>query len=322
MFISPYHVPPDRVKSGNPDCALPAVTVFLWDCMRKNPSNPLPGLLLAGLLSLPAHAAPVLKDIAYDDETPAQKLDVYRADSENPVPAVIHIHGGGWSGGSKNHVPGFLADAVKAGWLTVVSVEYRFIPGATHPAQTDDCTRAVQFVRSKAAEWNIDPARIGVTGGSAGAHLSLWVALHDDAADPKSADPVERQSSRVQCAVGFAGPTNWALLGKMLHLHPGYRAIIGYRALTPFGMMEKSKMDSVSPITYASADDPPVLIIHGDADPIVPLDHGKTLHQALEKAGAKPELHIVKGGNHDVSGANAKTGALATAFFKEHLAAD
>ena len=193
-------------------------------------SRVLPTILLS-LLSISAFAQnspTILKDITYDDKDLAQKLDVYLAKSDKPVPAMIHIHGGGWRGGSKDGIPGWLAKAVNDGWLTVISVEYRFTNVAPHPAQTNDCLRAIQFVRMNAEKWNIDANRIGVTGGSAGGHLSLYVALHDDVADAKSSDQVQQQSSRVACAVSFAGPTDWDLLGEMEHKHPAYRQLIGY----------------------------------------------------------------------------------------------
>lgn len=137
-------------------------------------------LFLMSVAALAQNTPTVLKDIAYDDKDPAQKLDVYLAKSDKPVPAMIHIHGGGWRGGSKNGIPGWLMKAVNDGWLTVISVEYRFTNVSPHPAQTNDCLRAIQFVRLNAEKWKIDPNHMGVTGGSAGGHLSLYVALHDD----------------------------------------------------------------------------------------------------------------------------------------------
>ena len=102
-------------------------------------------------------------DVAYDDDHPSQCLDVYLAKSDQPTPAMIHIHGGGWRGGSKKQVPGWLKKLVAKGELSVVSVEYRFTDVATHPAQVNDCLRAIQFVRQNAREWNIDTTRLGVT---------------------------------------------------------------------------------------------------------------------------------------------------------------
>jgi len=263
---------------------------------------------------------PTLKDVAYGGEDPAQVLDLYQPESQVTTPVVVHIHGGGWKGGSKNSVPAYLLRAVQEGWLSVVSVEYRFTDVATHPAQVNDCMRAIQFVRSQASEWNIDPTRLGVTGGSAGGHLSLWIALHDNVADPKSDDPVEKESSRVSCAVGVAGPTDWSLLGEIEHAHPAYRQLIGYEPGTPAEEMASEKMTDVSPISFASKDDPPILIVHGDADSIVPVEHAERLQAALEEISADSELFIVEGGKHDVAGAGEEKSTLrATEFFKKHL---
>ncbi len=259
------------------------------------------------------------KDVAYDDEHEAQKLDVYLAKSERPTPAMIYIHGGGWRAGSKNRVPAWLLSVVQKGELSVVSVEYRFTDVAPHPAQTNDCIRAVQFVRQNAAKWNIDPRRLGTTGGSAGGHLTLWVALHDDAADADSDDPVERQSSRVACAVSFAGPTDWSLLSELEHKHPAYRQLIGSAPGTPADELDpKAKID-VSPISFVSKDDPPVLQVHGDKDDIVPLKHASKMNERLKSVGVTSELFVVEGANHGVAGAGPQVTERAAAFVRAQL---
>jgi acetyl esterase/lipase len=144
----------------------------------------------------------------------AQFVDVYLAKSDKPTPAILYIHGGGWNGGSAdgitrtdvfgaNNKNGEGLQAVLDQGISVVSVEYRFInaalkAGAKPPVEWPlrDAARALQFVRSKAKEWNIDKQRIGLTGSSAGGCSSLWLAMHPDMADPKSADPVARESTR------------------------------------------------------------------------------------------------------------------------------
>lgn len=259
------------------------------------------------------------RDVAYDDDHASQCLDVYIAESKKPVPAMIYIHGGGWRAGSKKNVPGWLKNFVRDGKLSVVSVEYRFTNVATHPAQVNDCLRAIQFVRLNAAKWNIDPKRIGVTGGSAGGHLSAYVALHDDAAVADSADLVKRESSRVSCAVSFAGPTDWSLLGQIDHAHPAYRQLIGYEPGTPADMLANKLVKDVSPITFASKDDPPVMQVHGDQDKIVPLEHASNLHKKLESIGVSSQLVIVPGGRHNVAGAGAAVTKRPTAFVTKHL---
>lgn len=261
----------------------------------------------------------ILKDIAYDDDHAAQKLDVYLAKSGEPAPAMVFIHGGGWRTGSKENVPGFLRKAHAEGWLAVVSVEYRFTDVAIHPAQVDDCARAIQFLRQNAEKWNIDPDRIGVTGGSAGGHLSAYIALQDDEANLTSEDPVERQSSRVLFAIPFAGPTDWGLLSRIEHEHPAYRQLIGYNPGTPAGEMAADRIKDVSPVSFVGADDPPMLIVHGDADQIVPVEHAQVLEAAMKKVGVPVELHLVKGGKHGVAGASGEAAARADAYMREQL---
>lgn len=270
------------------------------------------------LAQLPKFAA-TQKDVAYDDDHAAQKLDVYLAQSETPLPAMVFLHGGGWRGGSKNSVPGWLLNAVREKWLSVVAVEYRFTDVAPHPTQVNDCLRAIQFVRYNAAKWKIDPQRVGVTGGSAGGHLSLWVALHDDAADAGSNDPVARQSSRVACAVSFAGPTDWSLLSKLEHKHPAYRQLLGYQPGTPAQEMDAKAKADVSPISFVSKDDPPVLQIHGDKDDIVPIEHARNMAERLKSVGVKTELVVIAGANHGVAGAGPQVSERATAFVREQL---
>lgn len=149
-------------------------------------------------------AKPTLANVPYGKH-PKQVLDFYKAESDKPTALLFFIHGGGWQGGSKDRV-GLADEMLKAG-ISVVSVEYRFIPEATADGVVPpvkgplhDAARALQFVRSKAGEWNIDKTRIGASGGSAGACSSLWLAFHPDLADPKSDDPIARESTRLLCA--------------------------------------------------------------------------------------------------------------------------
>jgi acetyl esterase/lipase len=258
------------------------------------------------------------KDVAYGTH-PAQKLDVYLAKSKTPVPAMLFIHGGGWRGGSKDNVPQWLLEAVRSGWMSVIAVEYRFTDVEPHPAQTNDCLRAVQFVRENATNWNIDHQRIGVTGGSAGGHLSLYIALHDDIADKESDDPVKRQSSRVACAVSFAGPTDWSLLSQIEHKHPAYRQLLGYAPGTAAEKMDAAAKIDVSPISFATQDDPPVMQIHGDKDDVVPLRHAENLTKRLHALGVTSELVIIKDGNHGVAGAAPHVSTQATEFVRKTL---
>lgn len=268
-----------------------------------------------------AQTPPTQRDLAYDDDHPAQMLDVYLTKSDHPTPAMVYIHGGGWRAGSKSRVPAWLIAFVDEGKLSVISVEYRFTDVKTHPAQVHDCLRAIQFVRANAMKWNIDPSKIGVTGGSAGGHLTAYVALHDDIQDAKSEDPVEQQSSRVACAVSFAGPTDWSLLKEIDHKHPAYRQLIGYQPGTPATELDEKLMKSVSPITFATQDDPPVMQVHGDKDDIVPIEHAQHLHKKLQEIEVESELVVIPGGNHGVAGAGPGVTKRATEFVKTYLLA-
>lgn len=158
------------------------------------------------LATNPLPPTPTLFDVSYGKH-PKQVLHFWKADSDKPTPLLFYIHGGGWQGGHRlSGLGGMLPAMLKAG-ISVVSVEYRFINEATADkvvppvlGPLSDAARALQFVRSKAAEWNIDKTRIGASGGSAGACSSLWLNFHPDRADAKSDDPVARESTRLWCA--------------------------------------------------------------------------------------------------------------------------
>ncbi|MEE9365685.1 MAG: alpha/beta hydrolase fold domain-containing protein, partial [Dehalococcoidales bacterium] len=124
-------------------------------------------------------------------------LDFYQAESDKPTPIAVYIHGGGFRGGSKRGLnAGTLRELLNAG-ISVAAVEYRFVSEKPLPAAHHDSLRALQFIRSKASQWNIDKKRIGAFGGSAGAQICMWLAFHEEMAEPSSSDPVERESSRL-----------------------------------------------------------------------------------------------------------------------------
>jgi acetyl esterase/lipase len=217
-----------------------------------------------------------LTNVAYGSH-PRQVLDFYQAKSDEPTPVVFYIHGGGWQGGDKKTNPKAFLDK----GISVVAINYRYVRNGVEEkveppvkASLGDATRALQFVRSKAAEWNLDKKRIGATGGSAGACSSLWLAFHDDMADPKSDDPVARESTRLYCA---------AVNGAQVSLDPKelreWMPNYGYGAHA-FGLPNfQSLIDSreevlkwikeYSPIEHVSKDDPPIALFYGGEVPIV-----------------------------------------------------
>jgi len=203
---------------------------------------------------------------------PRQVLDFYQAKSDKPTPVVFHIHGGGWRNGSKDKF-GYKPFTDKG--ISVVSINYRLINKDLDPrieppvkAPLEDAARALQFVRSKAKEWNLDKKRIGATGGSAGACSSLWLAFHDDMADPKSDDPVARESTRLYCAAVNGAQTSLDPK-EVREWMPNYTYgahAFGYKNLDE---VEKNRdkvakwIKEYSPIEHVTKDDPPVFLFYG-----------------------------------------------------------
>lgn len=240
-----------------------------------NRISPLIILLLAGL---PARADEPkrLLNVPYGSH-PRQVLDFYQAKSDKPTPVVLYIHGGGWRGGDKKTNPkGFLDKGI-----SVVAINYRYVQNGVQEKVTPpvkaplhDAARALQFVRSKAAEWNLDKKRIGATGGSAGACSSLWLAFHDDMADPKSDDPIARESTRLYCAA-----VNGAQVSldpkELREWMPNYRYGAHAFGLPNFQSLYDNRekvlkwIKEYSPIEHVSKDDPPIAMFYGGEKPVV-----------------------------------------------------
>jgi len=244
----------------------------------------------------------VLKDVTYGTASGRElKLDAYLSEGASLSPAVIFIHGGGWRRGDKAQVPEFLKQPMQDAGISIISVGYRLSDVAPYPAQVQDVTRAVQFVRYKSREWHLNPDRMAVMGPSAGGHLALWIGLQDDLAKAQASDPVERQSTRVSAIVNYFGPVDFYLLRKMEHKHPAYRTLFGYQETDPVSVVTEEQMRSVSPITYVSQGDPPVFTAHGAADVTVPVEHARRLIAKLKEAGVPNENYLLEGGNHGLS---------------------
>lgn len=200
-------------------------------------------------------------------------LDFWQARSDQPTPLVFALHGGGWNDGRKERVSRFVdVRALLDAGISVAACNYRLIPqareqGVTPPvkAPMHDGARAVQFLRSKAGEWNIDPARIGLAGGSAGACTALWIAYHDDLAAPQSDDPVARQSTRVLC-VAVMGAQTTLDPGQMREWTPNSRYgghAFGKTDFAQFLAERESILPWIaafSPYALASEGDPPVAL--------------------------------------------------------------
>lgn len=266
-------------------------------------------------------AEPTHADVPYGEHE-RQVLDFYQAESDQPTPVVFFIHGGGWGAGDKAaalrslDIPRLLENGV-----SVVAINYRYVhqaraAGIEPPVKwpLEDAARALQFVRFNAEEWNLDKERIGASGGSAGACSSLWLAMHDDMADPGSNDPVAQESTRLFCA---------AVVGAQTSLDPhqtrewmpnsvyGGHAF-GFRKQPPGNREGRDAefqtfhdhrdevlafIKEYSPIEHASEDDPPLWLTFGDRQPMqkgdMPDDpthsilFGKMLAEKLEPLGVE-----------------------------------
>ena len=227
---------------------------------------------------------PTYKNISYGPHQDIT-LNFWKFESESPVPLLVHIHGGGWIGGKKNET--ISPNELKKGY-SFASIDYRLAGTELLPAAVHDAARAIQFFRTKAKEWNFNPARIAVIGGSAGAASSLWLAYHDDMADPKSDDPVLRQSSRVCGAVAMGGQTTLdpflleKKIGPACIQHAMIWKTVGAKNIED--LMEnwgqyKDLSLQCSPMTHVSKDDPPVFLNYGKPAPI-PVIKGDGIHHA------------------------------------------
>jgi len=272
--------------------------------------------------TLPApHLPPgtkVMKDIPYvANGHERQKLDLYIPPGADDAPLVVWVHGGGWQNGSKDRTPAL--PLLEKGFA-VASINYRLSSHAVFPAQIEDCKAAIRWLRAHAKKHHLNPERIGVWGSSAGGHL---VALLGVTGDVKEFDTGERTevSSRVQAVVDFFGPAE--LFTMQQQSKPGgpinHDAPDAPEAKLIGGPVpdNKAKADKASPMSYVSKGDAPVLIVHGDQDPLVPLQQSENFLAALKKAGVKAELHVVKGGGHGFR--NADVDRKVEAFFTRVL---
>ena len=219
----------------------------------------------------PARPTPTAASVAYGTHE-RQVLDFWQAKSERPTPLVLYIHGGGWRNGDKNGLSGAAIKRYLDAGISVAAINYRFVQHAVElkieppvKAPLEDAARALQLIRSRASEWNLDKKRVGATGGSAGACSSLWLAFHDDLADPKSSDPVARESTRLYCAAVNGAQTSldpkelreWMPnYGYGAHAFglPSFQSLYDNRAKVLKWIKE------YSPIEHVSKDDPPIFL--------------------------------------------------------------
>lgn len=270
------------------------------------------------LASLTAQAQ---KNIVYaETANGSQLLDLYLpANAEAPVPLIIWIHGGGWKSGSKENCLPVRTGFTERGYA-VASINYRLTGEASFPAQIEDCKAAVRWLRSHAKEYGLDANHFGAWGSSAGGHL---VALLGTSGDVSSFDTGENLdvSSRVQAVCDYYGPSDFNTMGAVPGFEMHARASSPESALLGGPASEKPEMaKAASPVSHATPDDPPFLIVHGDSDRTVPLDQSRRMDAALRKAGVKTELIILPGSGHGGPAfSSPDITSKVAAFFDSHL---
>ncbi len=212
------------------------------------------------------------------------KLDIaWPKAGTGPFPVMVFIHGGGWQWGDKAEFRDALPRIARVGYACA-SIDYRRAPAHRFPAQLDDVRSAIAFLRNNAQKYHLDPERIALFGGSAGGHLALLVGFTAATDDP---------GRRIRAIVSFAGPTD------LPHLYVKVRGRDLVSDLLGTTDRQSRIAAEASPITYVHRGIPPVITIHGDHDELVPISQARSLHQALEAAGATQELIVVEGGGHD-----------------------
>ncbi len=240
----------------------------------------------------------------------ALTLDVFTPARQNGA-AIVHLANGGWH---KAHgEPQNFAELLKRGY-TVFRVVIASEPKFTILEQVSDVARAVRFIRFHAADYHIDPDRIGIEGASSGGHMSLLHGMGGDDGNPQAPDPVDRVSSRVQAAAVFFPPTDFLNYGAPGAVQGGdlgplvyHRASFDFTEYDPAirayvkvtdPARRRALLEQASPVAHVTGQSPPTLVIHGDKDEVVPLQQGEAIVARLKDVGVPARLIVVAGGGH------------------------
>ncbi|MFK7777022.1 MAG: alpha/beta hydrolase, partial [Gimesia sp.] len=246
-------------------------------------------------------------------------LDLYLPQSKKTPPLLVSIHGGAWRAGSKSNMP--LIPLVQNGFA-VASVEYRLSPVAKFPAQIHDIKAAIRFLRGSASKYGYNATKIGILGASAGGHL---VALMGVTNNHKSLEgdlgEFKQESSRVDAIVDYYGPTNFMTILDQSTPHglsvrvPALELLLGSR---PEDHVALAKL--ASPVFHVDAKDPPLLMIHGDQDPQVPINQSHELHGEYKKNGLDVTFEVIHGAAHGGPDFfDERRNRLVESFLRKHL---
>lgn len=296
-------------------------------------------LLLAAAAALalaaPAAAQPLnatrTDDVIYGRKHGlAMTMDVFTPKEKANGKGVVWCVSGGWFSAKPPGDPSLIREFIDRGY-TVFAVVHGSQPKFTIPEVLDDMHRAVRFIKANAKKYNVDPDKLGISGGSAGGHLSLMQGNAPKPGNPKAADPVERESSRVAAVACFYPPTDFLNYGKEGEVALGDGTLKNFRP--PFDFWEREKGTNklvviadeerrkeigrqISPAYHVSKESPPTLITHGDADLLVPIQQAELIGAKYKEAGVPFELVVKKGAAHGWKGLDKDVAAFADWFDK------
>ena len=250
----------------------------------------------------------LLRDIQYArDDHPKHRLDILRLKDapKDPMPVLVWIHGGGFTGGSKTSGYPRLTRFVKRGYLGV-TIDYRLGGEVAFPEHLQDCKCAIRFLRAHAKEYNLDPRRIGVWGSSAGGNLVAMLGVTGGIREFEGKSGWPGYSSRVQAVLEYFGMTDFLAIYELAKAGKSTERFLpmdGNESISRLLGVEKyfehpDLCRKASPTTYASKDDAPFYIFHGDQDPLTPASQGELLNKVLREAGVESDFYLVKGGRH------------------------
>ena len=250
----------------------------------------------------------------------ALTLDVFQPAKPNGAAVLFMVSGGFFS--SHEAVNGNMYAPLLERGYTVFAVVHGSQPRFHIPEITEDIHRAVRFVRLNAAKWGVDPNKFGITGGSAGGHLSLTMGTQGGPGKSDARDPVDSESSAVQAVACLFPPTDFLNYGQPgedavgVGILKDFKPAFGPRSDTPEGRQQLGK--EISPINFIRSNMPPTLIIHGDADTLVPIQQAESFVKRAKESGAKAKLIVKPGAGHGWKDLSPDMAAM-TDWFDEHL---
>lgn len=260
----------------------------------------------------------IVPDVVYGHKDGmALTFDVFKPKSQANGAAVIFMVSGGWVSAwapPAETQPRF-KDLLDKGF-TVIALRHGSSPKYTIPEIVGDVRRAIRFIRYNAKTWGVDPARLGVWGGSAGGHLSLMIGNASDAGDSSASEPFLKESDRVAAVVAYYPPVDLRLLARGVNPAPTGTVLDRFPALN----FEKEKAPDYSPLLFVTPDDPPTLLIHGDKDDLVNINNSKIIYEAFQKANVKTEFITIPGAGHGFRGEDSKRASAAmVSWFEQTL---